>query len=149
MKDLLKKNGAFIGGGLTSLVAALNNRVSSIPNAESASTRFHGRELSLDLPNLNPVISPEQRESMLEAMKLHRQRYNKSLASQGTILYELGQEVLVYSPKTKCFSDTGNISSWTPSDDQLGPRSYTVQMSSGAHRRVNSSWLSPLPRGED
>ena len=149
MKDLLRKNGISIGGGLSSLVAGLNNRVSSIPNAKSASTRFHGRELSLDLPNLNPVISTEQREAMLEAMKLHCQRYNKALASQGTILYELGQEVLVYSPKTKSFSDRGVISSWSPDDDQLGPRNYLVQMSSGANRQVNTSWLSPLPRGED
>ena len=67
----------------------------------------------------------------------------------GTILFELNQPVLVYSPKTKQFSETGHIHSWIPSDDLLGPRSYTVRMASGALRRVNSSWLNPLPRAEN
>ena len=149
MKDLLRKNSIIIGGGLPALVAGLNNRISSIPNALSAATRFHGRELSLDLPHLSPEISPEQREAMLEAMRRNRQRYNKSLASQGTICYEIGQDVLVYNPKTKSFSDRGVISGWNPDDDELGPRNYQVEMTSGATRQVNTSWLSVLPREEN
>ena len=149
MKDLLKKNGSVIGGGLESLVAALNNRVSSVPQAASASTRFFGRELRLGLPGLSPPISVEKREKMMDAMRLHRKKYGKSLASHGTIQFKLNQPVLVFSPKIKQFSEKGHIHSWTPADDLLGPRSYTVRMDSGALRRVNASWMSPLPPTEE
>ena len=77
MKDLIKKNGPIIGGGLNSLVSALNNRVSSIPHAGSSSMRFFRRELRLGLPGLGAPVSVERRTEMQAAMRQHRQRYGK------------------------------------------------------------------------
>ena len=145
MKYLIKKNGPVIGGGLDSLVSALNNRISSIPQAGSSSMRFFGWELRLGLPGLGAPVSAERRTQMQDAMRQNRQRYGKSLASHTSILYELGQQVLVFSPKIGLFSENGVIESWVPTDDLLGPRNFTVRMDSGPLRKVNSSWLSPFP----
>ena len=131
--------------GLDSLVCALNNRVSSIQDAGSASQRFYGREIRLGLPGLEIPLSDEKRDRVQAAMQQHRMRYGKALKTHNSIQYKLGQQVLVFSPKQGQFSETGAIESWTPGDDLLGPRNFSIRMSSGSLRRVNSSWLSPLP----
>ena len=127
--------------GLDSLVCALNNRVSSVQDAGSASQRFYGRELRLEMPGLKIPLSSEKRDRMQAAMKQH----GKALKSHNSIQYKLGQQVLVFLPKQGQFSETGVIEAWTPADDLLGPRNFSVRMSSGSLRSVNSSWLSPLP----
>ena len=131
--------------GLDSLVCALNNRVSSVQDAGSVSQRFYGRKIRLGLPGLGIPLSAEKRNRMQAAMKQHRMRYGKALKTHNSIQYKLGQPVLVFLPKQGQFSETGVIEAWTPADDLLGPRNFSVRMSSGSLRRVNSSWLSPLP----
>ena len=107
--------------------------------------RFFGRELRLSLPGLGAPLSSERHNEMQAAMRQHRQRYGKALKSHTSIQYELGQTVLVFSPKVGQFSETGVIEAWIPTDDLLGPHNFSVRMASGSLRKVNSSWLSPLP----
>ena len=57
--------------------------------------------------------------------------------------------MLVFNPKEGQFCDTGTVESWSPENDGLGPRDYYIRMESGSMRKVNSSWLSPLPGAEN
>ena len=149
VKDMIEKNCPLYATDLAALMCALNNRILTVSGAGSAAQRFYGREAHLGLPTLSPVISEEKRAEMMNAMRNHRTRYGKSLQTHNAVKYCIGQKVLVFSPKEGQFCDTGTIESWSPENDGLGPRDYSVRMESGSLRKVTNSWLSPLPGAEN
>ena len=138
-----------ISSELDALICEMNNRFSSISGAGSAAQRFYWREIRLGLPSLGLPLSDEKLARMQEAMQKHRTRYGKALKTHNAVKYKIGQHVLVFTPKEGQFCDTGTVETWSPENDGLGPRDYSIRMESGSLRKVNSSWLSPLPEADN
>ena len=98
----------------------------------------------MGLPTLSTKISEEHREAMKEAMKKYRAKAAEKRKKNTTEEYKIGEEVLIFSPKTNKFVERAVILSYLPSTECHIPTSYYVTFANNQVRKVNVAWISKI-----
>ena len=87
---------------------------------------------------------------MEKRMSDHREKYRCNVRHTNAELFEIGELVLTFDQRQKCFSQEGKIVSHNPPPwDGFGPCSYTVEFEEGGSWKINAQWLTKMPFQED
>ena len=82
----------------------------------------------MGLPTLGVKISDKQKKAMSTALQKYRAKVAEKRQNTSHEEYKLGEEVLVFSPKTNRFLEKGTITSYLPSTECQIPPSYYVTL---------------------
>ena len=139
IKKMICKLGYLRDKEFQEMVWSLNFMASSRPGMGSPAMRLHGRDVQGPLPSPPSSLTEEQVQAL---RRRHQELKDKAVQRQNARPeeFQVGDQVLVWSPRQKRFTEPGVIDSpmW---GDNLVARSYKIIMESGRVRHVAAALI--------
>ena len=101
--------------------------------------RLTGLKPLMGLSALGVKITDEQRKVMNNALKKYRAKVADKRRRTTHEDYDIGEEILVFSPKTNRFLGKSDITSFISSTENQIPSSYYVTFANNQVRKVNQA----------
>ena len=120
---MMAHNGPLAVNTLEDMVSAIHFRNSSIPGLGCAFSRLTGLRHKIGPPTMVPILSSVQHARMRVRLVLYGENISREKKYSLHENYTIGEEVLIFSPKSNKFIEKGLIESYVQWTDLHCPPS--------------------------